>query len=160
MRVGTPSQAAASGVGLRIAVITASFNATVTAGLKAGATAYLEEIGTDEILCLEVPGAFELPLLAASAIDAGYRGVVALGAVIEGETDHYEHVAHRCSEGLMRVSLDSGVPVGFGVLVTKSVAHAMARAAPGNENKGRECAMAVVAALSAQETLRQVDVSR
>lgn len=155
-----PPQITLSGAGLRIAVIIASFNAPITAGLKAGALAYLEEIETDEILCLEAPGAFELPVLAASAIDAGFHGVVALGAVVEGETDHYEHVAHRCSEGLMRVSLDARVPVGFGVLVTKSVAHAMARAAPGDENKGRECAMAVVAALSAQETLRQADVSR
>jgi len=153
VRIDSVRPTAGSGVGLRIAVITASFNAPVTEGLRAGALEYLEEVATDEVVCVEAPGAFELPLLAATALGSGFDGVVALGAVIEGETDHYEHVAHRCSEGLMRVSLDTGAPVGFGVLVAKSVEHAVARSAPGPDNKGRECAIAVVNALAGQRSL-------
>jgi 6,7-dimethyl-8-ribityllumazine synthase len=160
VRVDTPVSAQCSGSGLRVAVITASFNPSVTDGLKAGAVEYLEDIETDEVRVIEAPGAFELPLLAATALTSGYDAVVALGAVIEGETDHYEHVAHRCSEGLMRVSLDFGAPVGFGVLVTRSIDHALERSAPGPENKGRECAMAVMAALSAQRSLTVTEVSR
>jgi len=74
----------------------------------------------------------------------GYDAVVCLGAVIEGDTDHYEHVAHRASEGLMRVQLDTGVPTAFGILTTRDVESAIERSRPGSTNKGREAAMAAV----------------
>lgn len=146
--------------GLRIAVITALFNESITEGLRSGAVECLEEAGAEQVHCIEAPGAFELPLLAATAIDAGFDGVVALGAVIQGETDHYEHVAHRASEGLLRVSLDTGVPVGFGVLTTATVDHALTRSRPGPQNKGRECAAAVIATLQAQTTIRKAATPR
>ena len=85
-----------------------------------------------------------MPLVARGLLDAGYDGVVALGAVIDGETDHYEHVAHCASEGLMRVMLDTGKPVAFGVLTVRQEKHAIVRSEPGDGNKGAEAAAAVV----------------
>jgi 6,7-dimethyl-8-ribityllumazine synthase len=140
------------GSGLRIAVVRARFNEPVTAGLLDGALARLRELDAEVAAVVEAPGAFELPLMAARLAAGGCDAVVALGAVIEGETDHYEHVAHRASEGLMRVMLDTGVPVTFGILTTRSAEHAMARAQPGPDNKGAEAAEAAVqAALALRE---------
>jgi 6,7-dimethyl-8-ribityllumazine synthase len=84
--------------GLRIAVATAVFNGSITAGLSAGAIDYLYEAEAEEVLVVDVPGAFELPLVAQKLATKGYDAVICLGAVIEGDTDHYEHVAHRASE--------------------------------------------------------------
>ena len=134
--------------GLRVAVIYSEFNSEVTTGLLDGATSWLAEAGADYTVA-RVLGAFELPIVAHRAVQAGFDGVVALGAVIEGETDHYEHIAHRASEGLMRVSLDGGVPVAFGVLTARDRSLVEVRSAPGPHNKGREAAAAVVAALQA-----------
>ena len=132
--------------GMRIAVITASFNRSITRGLADGALDFLREAEAEDILAIEAPGAFELPLLAQRAARSGYHAVVCLGAVIEGDTDHYEHVAHRASEGLMRVQLDEGVPVAFGILTVRDIDHARERSAPGPDNKGREAAIAAVTA--------------
>ncbi len=143
-----------SAEGLRIGVVTAVFNGSITSGLKDGALAYLTESEADEVLSIDAPGAFELPLLAQAIADAGYDAVVCLGAVIEGETDHYEHVAHRASEGLMRVQLDTGVPVAFGILTVRSVEHALVRSRPGPRNKGREAAAAAVSAVRALQAVR------
>lgn len=129
---------------LRIAVVTSSFNRSITGGLQEGAVGYLKEIGTGEIRSVTAPGAFELPLVAQKFASSGYDAVICLGAVIEGETDHYEHVAHRASEGLMRVQLDTGVPIAFGILTVRDVASAQKRSAPGDANKGREAAVAAV----------------
>lgn len=144
MRVDTPSTDNVRADGLRIAVVTAMFNKSITSGLKSGAIALLEEAKADEILVVDAPGAFELPLIAQRLAAKGYDAVVCLGAVVEGETDHYEHVAHRASEGLMRVQLDSGVPVAFGILTTRDVESAIVRSEPGPANKGREAAEAAV----------------
>jgi 6,7-dimethyl-8-ribityllumazine synthase len=138
-----------SAAGLRIAVVTAVFNASITKGLTDGAVDYLGEANAEEVLVIEAPGAFELPLIAQRLARRGYDAVVCLGAVIEGDTDHYEHVAHRASEGLMRVQLDEGVPVAFGVLTVRDVEDARVRAEPGPENKGREAAIAAVMAARA-----------
>lgn len=138
-----------SAAGLRIAVVTAIFNASITRGLTDGAVEYLEEADAEEVLVIEAPGAFELPLLAQRLAGRGYDAVVCLGAVIEGDTDHYEHVAHRASEGLMRVQLDTGVPIAFGVLTVRDIVDAQIRSAPGPENKGREAAIAAVMAARA-----------
>jgi 6,7-dimethyl-8-ribityllumazine synthase len=143
-----------SAQGLRVAVVTATFNATVTAGLKEGALTFLESVDAREIRAIDVPGAFELPLVALELARSGYDAVVCLGAVIEGDTDHYEHVAHRASEGIMRVQLDTGVPVTFGVLTVRNVDDALARAHPGPDNKGREAAHAAVVAARTLETIR------
>ncbi len=130
--------------GLRIGVATAQFNSKITDGLKEGALAYLAQAGAAEVIVVDAPGAFELPLLARTLAKAGVDAVVCLGAVIEGDTDHYAHVAHRASEGLMRVQLDTGVPVAFGILTVTDVAQAESRSLPGPTNKGREAAHAAV----------------
>jgi len=141
------------GSGLRIGVVFSSFNAKITGGLLTGALLYLNESGAEPAHLVEVPGAFELPLAAQKVIAAGVDAVVALGAVVEGETDHYEHVAHRASEGLMRVMLDTGVPVSFGILTARDVDHAMERSAPGPGNKGAEAAAAAVGTALALQRL-------
>jgi len=149
MRVDEERSPDLDATGLRIAVVTAIFNAPITLGLRAGAVDYLEEASAEEVLTIDAPGAFELPLIAQKLARSGYDAVVCLGAVIEGDTDHYEHVAHRASEGLMRVQLDTGVPVAFGILTVRNPADAQVRSAPGPENKGREAAIAAVMAARA-----------
>ncbi len=131
-------------VGLRIGVVTALFNRSITEGLKDGALEYLAEAKADEVIVVDAPGAFELPLIATALTRAGVDAVVCLGAVIEGDTDHYTHVANRASEGLMRVQLDTGVPIAFGILTVRDIADAQSRCAPGPDNKGREAAHAAV----------------
>jgi len=149
MRVDEPDPRDLSADGLRIGVVTAIFNASITKGLSDGAVDYLSEANAEEVLTIECPGAFELPLIAQKLASRGYDAIVCLGAVIEGDTDHYEHVAHRASEGLMRVQLDTGVPVAFGILTVRDIDAAVIRSVPGPENKGREAAIAAVMAARA-----------
>lgn len=129
---------------LRVCVVRSLFNRPVTDGLLDGALALLDEADAHDVTVIDVEGAFEAPLVAQKMIQSGCDAVVVLGAVVEGETDHYEHIAHRASEGLMRVMLDTGVPVGFGMLTVRESAHAYARSAPDEKNKGREAAEAAV----------------
>ncbi|MDA2979637.1 MAG: 6,7-dimethyl-8-ribityllumazine synthase [Actinomycetota bacterium] len=142
-----------SAEGLRIAVVASAFNASITKGLTAGAVDWLETANAHEVFVVQAPGAFELPLVAQRLASMGYDAVICLGAVVEGDTDHYEHVAHRTSEGLMRVQLDTGIPVSFGVLVVTEREHAIERSKPGSGNKGMEAAKAGVAAAN---TLRRL----
>ncbi len=127
--------------GLRIAVVRSRFNASITDGLLQGALDWLEAAAVESVTVIDVPGAFELPVVARS-LCAHHDAVVALGAVIKGETDHYHHIARTACDGLMQVMLDTGVPVGLGLLTVRLPAHAVARAAPGAENKGAEAAAA------------------
>jgi 6,7-dimethyl-8-ribityllumazine synthase len=143
--------------GLRIALLRSSFNAGVVNGLVEGARSALLELGatTEDVTILDVPGAFELPLAAAAAARSGrFDAVVALGAVIKGETDHYEHVARAATDGLAQVALDSGIPVGFGVLTVVEEKQALTRAAAGPDNKGAEAARAVVSMARLLKSLR------
>jgi len=131
-----------------VAIVRSAFNAEVVDGLAAGAREALLDAGAKatDVVELIVPGALELPLAAQAAARSGrFDAVVAVGAVIKGETDHYEHVARAATDGLLRASLDTGVPVGFGVLTVKEEAQALARAAPREGNKGAEAARAAVA---------------
>jgi 6,7-dimethyl-8-ribityllumazine synthase len=130
--------------GLRIGVVRSLFNRPVTDGLLDGALAVLVEAGATDVTVIDVEGAFETPLVAQSMAQTGYDAIVVLGAVVEGETDHYEHIAGRASDGLMRVMLDTGVPVSFGILTVRDPAHAFARSAPDKHNKGREAAEAAI----------------
>ena len=143
--------------GVRVAIVRAAFNAPVVDGLVAGARRALREAGASEgdLTEIEAPGAFELPLLSLAAARTGrFDAVVALGAVIKGDTDHYEHVARAATLGLLQASLDSGVPVAFGVLTVTEEAQALARSAPGEGNKGAEAARAAVAMV---HSLRRLD---
>jgi 6,7-dimethyl-8-ribityllumazine synthase len=134
--------------GLRVAVVRSTFNAAVGEGLLQGARAALLEMGAvaEAVTVVNVPGAFELPLAARAAAASGrFDAVVALGAVIRGTTDHYEHIAREAAAGLAAVARETGVPVGFGVLTVADEAQARARSAPGAGNKGAEAARAAVA---------------
>lgn len=134
--------------GLRVAIVRSLFNRTVTDGLLAGARAALAEMGAAQkrVVVYDLPGAFELPLAAQAAARSGrFDAVVALGAVIEGETDHYEHVAREAASGLAAVARETGVPVAFGVLTVREEEHARRRSAAGPDNKGAEAARAAVA---------------
>ena len=102
----------------------------------------------------EVPGAFELPLGAKYCAESGrYAGVVCLGAVIRGETDHYEYVSGEAARGIQRVQLDSGVPCAFGVLTVDSMEQALARAGGGKRHQGEDAAKAVLARVELRRSL-------
>ncbi len=144
------------GRGLRVAVLRARFNPGIVDGLCAGAEAALTEMGVAHTMVAEVPGAFELPLAARTAASSGrFDAIVALGAVIRGDTDHYEHIAREAASGLQRAALDSGVPVAFGVLTCGSEAQAVERSRPGAENKGAVAARAAVAMALTLRMLRR-----
>ena len=133
--------------GLRFAVVVSRFNDFVTAKLLDGCIEHLEENGadSDEIDIYWVPGAFEIPLAAQKcALTGRFDAVICLGAVIEGETDHYRLVVDGATQGIARVGLDTGVPIIFEVLATQTVNLAMARAGGSAGNKGEEAAQAAI----------------
>lgn len=140
---------------LRIGIVQSIFNAPVTAGLLAGALAVVEEAGATDVTVVKVPGAFELPLVARALAALGCDAVIAVGAVVLGETDHYEHIAHRASEGLQQVMLETGIPVGFGVLTVREPEHAYARSVPGPLNKGGEAAAAAIRTANVLHAIRR-----
>jgi 6,7-dimethyl-8-ribityllumazine synthase len=112
--------------------------------LVAGATSVFASVGAS-VEVHEVPGAFELPLAAKYCADSGrYAGVVCLGAVIRGETDHYDHVCREAASGIARVSLDTGVPCAFGVLTVETMEQALARTGGGKRHQGEDAARAVL----------------
>lgn len=146
----------ASAGGLRIVILRSAFNAAVVDGLLDGARQALASAGLPpaDVDVVEVPGAFELPLAAQAAASSGrYDAVIALGAVIRGDTDHYEHIAREAASGLSAVARETGVPVAFGVLTVTDEAQARVRSAPGEENKGAEAARAAVAMVHVLRTL-------
>jgi 6,7-dimethyl-8-ribityllumazine synthase len=145
---GAGRSAAVDARGLRVAILKAAFNPRVVEGLLDGARDALSAMGADpqDVGVVEVPGAFELPLAALAAATSGrFDAIIALGAVIRGDTDHYRHIAREAAAGLAAVSRETGVPVGFGVLTVEDGRQAIARSAPGPENKGAEAARAAVA---------------
>jgi 6,7-dimethyl-8-ribityllumazine synthase len=132
---------------VKVAIVVSRFNEEITSGLLAGAREALAEGGLREgdIAVFHVPGAFEIPLAAQRAAESGaFAAVICLGCLIKGDTMHFEYIADAASRGIMRVGLDTGVPVSFGVLTTLTEAQAVERAAPGPGNKGREAAAAAV----------------
>lgn len=134
------------GTGLSVTVVAASWHEEVMGGLLAGAERALAEAGVAATV-VRVPGSFELPVAAAAAARAGVDAVVALGVVIRGGTPHFEYVCQAATLGLTQVAVQTGVPVGFGVLTCDDEAQALDRAGlPGSsEDKGAEAAQAAVA---------------
>jgi 6,7-dimethyl-8-ribityllumazine synthase len=132
--------------GLQVAVIVTSWHSEITDGLLAGAERALKAAGNTEYEVWRVPGAYELPLAAQFAIDAGAEVVVALGVVIQGDTPHFDYVCKAATDGLMRVGLDAGVPIGFGLLTVNTEQQALDRAglAGSKEDKGAEAVEAAV----------------
>lgn len=129
--------------GRRFAIIVSRFNEAVTARLLTGARACFEEHGArpDEVDVFSVPGAWELPVTARHAANAGYAAVVAIGCVIRGDTPHFEYVAGGAAQGLAQVSAETGVPIVFGVLTTEDLQQALDRAGGKSGNKGWEAAL-------------------
>jgi 6,7-dimethyl-8-ribityllumazine synthase len=132
--------------GLQVAIVVTSWHTQITDGLLAGAERALEAAGNTEYEIWRVPGAFELPLGAQYAIDAGADLVVALGVVIQGDTPHFDYVCSAATDGLNRVQLDSGIPVGFGLLTVNTEQQALDRAGleGSKEDKGAEAVEAAV----------------
>ncbi len=139
--------------GLRVGVVVATFNEVVTAGLLQGALEALSAAGAVDPTVVRVAGSFEIAVVARALAEGGCDCVVALGAVIKGETDHYEHIATQAIAGLRQVAVETGVPVGLGVLTTRRVEQARARSLPGPGNKGAEAALAAVRAANALRLL-------
>jgi 6,7-dimethyl-8-ribityllumazine synthase len=134
------------GKGLRISIACARFNAAVCERLLAGAVSELERLGvrTEDIIIARVPGAFELPLTALHLARGGADAVICLGAVVRGETPHFEYVAGATAGGIARVAEQTGVPVLFGVLTTETWEQALERAGGRAGNKGTEAAAGAV----------------
>jgi 6,7-dimethyl-8-ribityllumazine synthase len=133
--------------GRRFAVVASRFNDVVVNKLVDGATSCLRKhgIGEDDLDLLWVPGAFELPLAAKRLAESGgYDAVICLGAVIRGETAHFDFVAGEAARGISQASLDTGVPVIFGILTTETFEQAMDRAGGKHGNKGWDAAMAAM----------------
>jgi 6,7-dimethyl-8-ribityllumazine synthase len=139
----------------RVALCVARFYTDLADALEQGARAALDEAGVDAVERFTVPGAFELPLVAKYAAESGrFDAVVCLGAVIRGETDHYEYVCSSAADGITRVALDTGVPCGFGVLTVDTMEQARARVAGGGKrDTGRHAVDAVLASLEVKDEL-------
>ena len=140
-------QGGANGEGLRIAIVVANFNDFITARLLDGAKAALARNGVrdDDVTVVSVPGSFELPLVAKKLAESKrHDAVISLGAVIRGETDHYEHVAGEAAKGIANAGLSSGVPVIFGVLTTDTLEQAINRAGGKQGNNGYGAGLAAL----------------
>jgi 6,7-dimethyl-8-ribityllumazine synthase len=134
----------------RIAIITSQFNENVTHGLQKGALTYLEEQGVKvaKDAMFSAPGAFEIPLMAKALAKTGaFDGVVCLGCVIKGDTAHFEFISLGATVGLMNVTLETGVPIAFGVITTYTDEQAVSRSRDDAHNKGREAASACIESL-------------
>ena len=143
----TEYEGALDASGMRIAIVAGRFNDHVTKLLLEGALDTLRDLGLDDVGVWWVPGAFEIPL-AAQALLEHNDAVVCVGAVIRGDTPHFDYVAGECAAGIRRVSLDTGKPVVFGVLTVDTLDQALARAGGDEGHKGAEAARAAVEMVS------------
>jgi 6,7-dimethyl-8-ribityllumazine synthase len=148
------------GRGLRVAVVAARFNLPIVERLAEGAVGALHDAGVDadDVALHWVPGAFELPVILAELAQTGVDALVAVGAVVRGDTPHFDYVAGEAAHGASRVALDHGLPVGFGVLTTDTWEQAEARAGGAEGNKGAEAALAAVETAVLLRTLRATRV--
>ncbi len=153
---GAPASALIGASTLRVAVVASSWHAPVMDGLIAGARRALDDAGVVDPFLVRVPGAFELPIVAAELARQSYDAVVVLGVVIRGGTPHFEYISSAATHGLTRVALDAGVPIGFGLLTCDNEEQALARAGlPDSvEDKGREAADAALATALTLRSLR------
>jgi len=139
-----PAEPAASGPYLYAACVGRFYEDLARRLVEGASRTFLEAGGSVDVH--EVPGAFELPLAAKYCAESGrYAGVVCLGAVIRGETDHYEYVSGEAARGIQRVQLDTGVPCAFGVLTVDNMEQALARTGGGRRHQGEDAARAVLA---------------
>ncbi|HXF57266.1 MAG TPA: 6,7-dimethyl-8-ribityllumazine synthase [Actinomycetota bacterium] len=146
--------------GRRFAVVASSFNQLVVDRLVEGALACFRAHGVpdQDVTVAWVPGAFEIPLVARALAASGrFDAVVCVGAVVRGETPHFEHVARSAASGIQRVALETGVPVTFGVLTTDTVEQALDRAGGKHGNKGWDAAAAAIQVASVLEQLPKAE---
>lgn len=158
MKTGYAAPATVSGdfSGTSIALLATRWNTEIVAALLGGARRALLAAGLREqqLRTVYVPGAYEIPLAAARLFERGHcDGIVTVGAVIRGDTPHFDFVAGECSRGLMDVQLRYGRPIGFGVLTVNTAQQAVERAGNGDDNKGYEAALAMLEMLALMRSL-------
>jgi 6,7-dimethyl-8-ribityllumazine synthase len=143
---GAPDTERVDASGLRVAIVATQWHARISDGLLASAMTTAQECGVTDLTVLRVTGAFELPVVALACARAGHDAVVGLGVVIRGGTPHFDYVCRAVTDGLGRVALDTGVPVGFGVLTCDDEEQALDRAGltDSSEDKGREATLAAL----------------
>lgn len=141
--------------GAKVAIVASSWHTEVMNGLIAGAQKALAEANVTDVTLLRAPGSFELPLISQACATNGYDAVIALGVIIRGGTPHFEYVSSAATDGLNRVALDTGVPIGFGLLTCDNDEQAIDRAGlPGSrEDKGREATQAALITLNVLKTI-------
>jgi len=147
-----------SATGLRFAIVVSRFNGFITERLLAGAMDALARTGAapDAIDVIKVPGSWEVPLVASEAArQHRYDAIICLSAVIRGETPHFDYVASEAAKGVAHASLDTGVPVAFGVLTTNTLEQAIDRAGAKGGNKGFDAAMTAIEMANLMRVLRQ-----
>lgn len=162
MRPAPQSNAPTSAAGLRLAIVVSRYHATITEALLAGATEAFRAAGgqDDALQVVDAPGTFELPVIASAlASRDDVDGVIALGCVVRGETEHDRHIAGAVARGLVQSSIATGKPIAFGVLTCGDEAQARARAGGDKGNKGTEAMQATIAAVRALEAI-QPEVTR
>ncbi len=143
---------------LRIAIVVSRFNEFITEQLTRGALETLEARGcpSENIRVIKVPGAWELPIVAKQLASGTWHAIIALGAVVRGDTPHFDYVAGGAADGLSRVTLDTGVPIAFGVLTTDDMQQAMDRAGGKSGNKGAEAADVAIELANILKQLKEV----
>ena len=144
---------------LKIGLVTSRFNSEITEKLEDGAIQYLESCGA-EILSVRVPGAVEIPIAAQALLDQGCDGVVVCGAVIRGDTSHYDLVCNSVERGITQLMLEYKKPIGFGVITTENDEQAEARAGGAHGNKGQEAAQVAVEMIGLLKDLRSSDLKK
>ena len=143
---------------IKVGIVAARFNEFITSKLLSGAVDSLlrHDVREEDIQVAWVPGAFEIPLIASKMAQSGrYDAVICLGAVIRGSTSHYDYVCSEVSKGIATVSLQSGIPVLFGVLTTENIEQAIERAGSKAGNKGSECASGAIEMVNLIRTLEK-----
>ncbi|MDX6484575.1 MAG: 6,7-dimethyl-8-ribityllumazine synthase [Gaiellaceae bacterium] len=142
---------------MRFAIVVARFYDELAERLVAGATQLFQQAGAEAIDVFDVPGAFELPLAALSAAQSGrYDGIACLGAVVRGETSHYDHVCNEAARGIQEVALRTGVPCGFGLLTVENLEQGLARSGGGKRDEGADAAEAVLALVRVRAELQRL----
>ena len=144
--------------GVKIGIVVARFNVFITSKLLGGAMDGLVRHGMneDDVDVAWVPGAFEIPLIAKKMAKSGkYDAVIALGAVIRGSTSHYDYVCNEVSKGIASVSLQTGIPVMFGIVTTENIEQAIERAGTKAGNKGYDCALGAIEMINLIKTMEQ-----
>lgn len=142
---------------VKIGIVLGRFNSFISDRLLEGALETLQQHGVknENVTCAKVPGAFEIPVVAKHMAQSNdYDGILALGCVIRGATPHFDYVAGECASGVQQVSLNSGMPIGFGVLTVDTIEQAIERAGTKAGNKGIDTALAVLETL---DVIRQLD---